>query len=75
MSAIKDALDAIREAVRLTDEVKRTAGRISDLTAEMRDIDRRVSRLEGKWEAAIDLSRLSANRSSLPEHKKTSDKK
>lgn len=73
MSAIKDALDAIREAVRLTDEVKRTAGRLSDLTAEVRDIDRRVSRLEGKWEAAMDFGKLSATRGSLPEPKKPSD--
>lgn len=61
MSAIKDALEAIRDAVKLVEEVKRTAGRISDLAVEVRDIDRRVSRLEGKWEAAIELGRLNAN--------------
>jgi hypothetical protein len=70
MSAIKDALEAIRDAVKLVDEVKRTAGKISDLAVEVRDIDRRVSRLEGKWEAAIDLGRLSANKpKALPKNR------
>lgn len=55
MSVIKDALEALREAGRLVDEVKRTAGLIVDLGAEVRDIDRRVARLEGKWEAAMDF--------------------
>lgn len=63
MSAIKDAVSAIREAVKLVDEVKRTAGRISDLAAEVRDIDRRLARLEGKWEAAMDFGKVSAARS------------
>lgn len=55
MSVIKDALDALREAGRLVDEVKRTAGLIGDLAFEVRDIDRRLARLEGKWEAAMDF--------------------
>lgn len=55
MSVIKDALDALREAGRLVDEVKRTAGLIGDLATEVRDIDRRLARLEGKWEAAMDF--------------------
>ena len=73
MSAIKDAIDAIREAVKLVDEVKRTTNRISDLATEVRDIDRRVARLEGKWEAAIDLGKVSAARNApraLPKPKK-----
>ena len=73
MSAIKDAVDAIREAVKLVDEVKRTTGRIADLAIEVRDIDRRVARLEGKWEAAIDFGKVNAARSTprpLPKPKK-----
>lgn len=65
MSVIKDALDALREAGRLVDEVKRTAGLIVELAAEVRDIDRRVARLEGKWEAAIDLGGRAAPAKSL----------
>lgn len=76
MSAIKDALEAIREAVKLVDEVKRTTGRISDLTTEVRDIDRRVARLEGKWEAAMDFGKISSARNNtrlLPEKSKRAD--
>lgn len=53
MSVIKDALDAVREVSRLVDDVKRSTGAIGDLAIEVRDIDRRLSRLEGKWEAAM----------------------
>ena len=76
MSAVKDAADAIREALRLVDEVKRTAGRVSELTTEVREIDRRVSRLEGKWDAAMDFGMVSAARGSprsLPKPKKGND--
>ena len=62
MSAIKDAIDALREAVKLVDEVKQSTARISDLAGEVREIDRRVSRLEGKWEAAMDFGRVNASR-------------
>lgn len=62
MSAISDALDAIREAVKLVDEVKRSARQLADLATEVRDIDRRVARLEGKWEAAMDFNRISVAR-------------
>lgn len=66
MSVIKDALDALREAGRLVDEVKRTAGLISDLAVEVRDIDRRLARLEGKWEAAMDFGGRGAAQGVLP---------
>ena len=76
MSAIKDALGAIHEAVKLVDEVKRASGRIAELAGEIRDIDRRVSRLEGKWEAAMDFGKASASRNaprSLPSKPKKND--
>lgn len=55
MSVIRDVLDTLREAGRLVDEVKRTARLIGDLAVEIRDIDRRLARLEGKWEAVMDF--------------------
>ena len=76
MSAIKDAIDAIREAVKLVDEVRRTANRISELAIEVRDIDRRVARLEGKWEAAMDFGKVSVARNTprtLPGKPKKTD--
>ncbi|MCS6785466.1 MAG: hypothetical protein NZ524_00315 [Thiobacillaceae bacterium] len=62
MSALRDAIEAVREALRLVDEVRRVAERIGELTQELREIDRRVARLEGKWEAAMDIGRVSAVR-------------
>lgn len=64
MSVVKDALEALREAAKLVDEVKRASAQISDLAGEVRDIDRRVARLEGKWEAAMELSGRSNTRPS-----------
>lgn len=64
MSVIKDALEALREAGRLVDEVKRTTGLIVELAGEVRDIDRRVARLEGKWEAAMDFGGKAAAQAS-----------
>lgn len=58
MSVIKDALTAIREAVKLVDEVKKAAEKINLLAVEIRDLDRRVCRLEGRWEAAFDIAKL-----------------
>lgn len=69
MSTIKDALDAVREVLKLVDDMKRTTARIGDLASEVREMDRRVSRLEGKWEAAMDFGRANVGRSaprSLP---------
>jgi hypothetical protein len=66
MSALKDALDAIREAAKLVDEVKRVSAQISSLAVEIRDIDRRLARIEGKWEAAIDIGRMNAARATPP---------
>lgn len=62
MSAIRDALSALHEAVKLVDEVKRVSGHVSALAGEVRDIDRRVARLEGKWDAAMDFGKVSAAR-------------
>lgn len=60
MSTLRDAVEAIREALRLVDEIHRVAERLGELTQEVREIDRRLARLEGKWEAAMDFSRASA---------------
>lgn len=62
MSAIKDALAALRDAVALVEEVKKAGAQISSLAGEIRDLDRRVARLEGRWEATLDLAQLHARR-------------
>lgn len=66
MSVIKDALDAMREVSRLVDDVKRSTGAIGDLAIEVRDIDRRLSRLEGKWDAVMALGGRVVNQAASP---------
>jgi hypothetical protein len=66
MSVIKEALDAMREVSKLVDDVKRSTGAIGDLAIEVRDIDRRLSRLEGKWEAVTALGGRVVNQAASP---------
>jgi len=56
MSILGDALQAVRDALKLTDDVKQIGGTLKELAGELRDHDRRLTRLEAKWEAAIELS-------------------
>lgn len=53
MSAITDAAKAIREVLVLTDDVKRAGEALKDISRELRDHDRRITRLEAQWETAI----------------------
>jgi hypothetical protein len=43
--------------MRLADEVRRASDTLKDLTEEIRDHDRRITRLEAQWETAALLSR------------------
>jgi len=59
MSVVGEALEAIREALKLADDVKRTGETLKELSqevrAELRDQDRRITRLEAQWQTALDL--------------------
>ena len=46
MSAIKDAIAAMKEVLLLTDKVERAGTLLSDVSRELREHDRRLSRLE-----------------------------
>jgi hypothetical protein len=69
MSAIGDAISAIRDALRLSDEVKRVGDTLSSVAAELRDHDRRLIRLETRWETAMELAGRPASLPKLPEDK------
>ena len=56
MSALGEAISALREAITLCDNVKRLAETLKDVAHEIRDHDRRLTRLEAKWETALELS-------------------
>jgi hypothetical protein len=56
MTVLGDAISAIREALKLADDVKRTGETVKEIARELRDHDRRITRMEAKWEAAVELS-------------------
>lgn len=46
MGAVKDALEAVREAILLSAEVKRLGEAVKSQATDLRDIDRRLVRIE-----------------------------
>jgi hypothetical protein len=62
MSAVSEALKAVREALLLADKVKRTADATLELTKELREHDRRITRLEAQWDTAMQFSTRSARK-------------
>ena len=56
MSAIGDAIGAMREALRLADDLKRTGETVKEVAHELREHDRRITRLEAQWETALALT-------------------
>ncbi len=56
MSVFGEAIGAIKEALKLADDVKRTGETLKEISRELRDHDRRITRIEAKWEAAVELS-------------------
>jgi hypothetical protein len=57
VSALGDAIAAIREALKLADDVKRAGEALKQIAGELRDHDRRITRLEAQWETAFALTR------------------
>mgnify|MGYP005854801725 CR=1 FL=1 len=60
MSALTEAIAAIREALELADDVKRAGDTLKDIARELREHDRRITRLEAQWETALALGRRAA---------------
>jgi hypothetical protein len=56
VSALSDATKAIREVLRLTDDVKRAGDTLKSISHELRDHDRRITRLEAQWDTALQLA-------------------
>jgi hypothetical protein len=57
MTVISDAIAAIKDALKLSDEVRRAGAALGELSREVRDHDRRLTRLEAQWETAIAFTR------------------
>ncbi len=66
MSAVSEALKAVREALLLADKVKRTADATLEITKEVRDHDRRLTRLEAQWDTAMQFSAQSTRKIAGP---------
>jgi hypoxanthine phosphoribosyltransferase len=56
MSVFGEAIGAIKEALKLADDVKRTGETLKEISRELREHERRIKRVEAKWEAAVELS-------------------
>lgn len=56
MSTVSEALKAVREALLLADKVKRTTDATLELAREVRDHDRRITRLEAQWDTAMQFT-------------------
>lgn len=57
MSVFSEAVAAVQSALKLSDELRRTSQELKDVAVEIRDHDRRITRLEAQWETAMLLSR------------------
>lgn len=55
MSVFGDAIGAIKEALKLADDVKRVGETLVEISKELRAQDRRITRLEAKWEPAVEI--------------------
>ncbi|MEB2399387.1 MAG: hypothetical protein OZ927_07600 [Alcaligenaceae bacterium] len=56
MSTVRDAINAIRETLILSEKIQRVAEGVAQLTGAVADHERRLIRLEAKWETAIELA-------------------
>ncbi len=56
MSVFGDAISAIKEALKLADDVKRVGDVLVEVSKELRLHDRRITRLEAKWETAVEIA-------------------
>ncbi len=62
MSAVKDAIVALKEVLKLTDDVKSIGERMKDVAGELREQDRRITRLEARLDTMIDMARLASTK-------------
>jgi hypothetical protein len=58
VSVVKDAITAIRDALKLADDVKRVGATLKELAGEFRDHDRRLTRLEARLDTMIELAQV-----------------
>ena len=62
MSAVSDAMRVIKDMLKLADDVQRVGDTLKDVAVELREHDRRITRLEAKWQTTIELSAVRTGR-------------
>ena len=63
MSAVKDAISAMKEVLLLSDKVERAGTMLSEISRELRDHDRRLVRIE----TMVEMAREGQERTKLEE--------
>lgn len=58
MSAVKEAISAIRDAMLLADKVQRVGETLERMSSAIEDHEKRLIRLEAKWETAIEIAAI-----------------
>lgn len=58
MSAVKDAIGAIRDAMLLAEKVQKAGETLERISVKLEDHEKRLIRLETKWETAIEIAGL-----------------
>ena len=58
MSVISEAIEAIKGTILLADKVERVGLTLKALADDVADHEKRLIRLETKWETAIELSNI-----------------
>jgi hypothetical protein len=56
MSAFGEMLNAVREMMIVTQDLKRLWQRIDELGLDVRELDRRITRMEAQWDTVLKLS-------------------
>jgi hypothetical protein len=56
MSNLSDAVAALRQVLNVTEDVKKAGETLRELALEIREHDRRITRLEAQWDTALKIS-------------------
>lgn len=56
MTVIRDAVKAMKEVILLTDKIEKTGNLLTDISAELRDHDRRLIRVETRLDTYVEIA-------------------
>jgi hypothetical protein len=57
VSVFSEAVAAVQAALKLAEDLRRTSQELKEVALELREHDRRITRLEAQWDTAAMLSR------------------